>query len=72
METVQELGREGIPFQGEEGNDAFRHVLLLRGNDKTLRWLKEFLIILIRNSKNSPMISIKTSLLTSWRSMCYV
>ena len=33
METVQELGREGIPFQGEEGNDAFRHVLLLRGND---------------------------------------
>ena len=33
METVQELGREGIPFQGDECNDTFRHVLVLRGND---------------------------------------
>ena len=33
MESVQELGREGIPFQGDECNDTFRHVLVLRGND---------------------------------------
>ena len=29
METVQELGRQGIPFQGDEGNDSFICTLLL-------------------------------------------
>ena len=33
METVQELGRQGIPFQGDEGNDNFSLMLLLRGKD---------------------------------------
>ena len=33
METVQELGRQGIPFQGDEGNDNFSRMLLLRGKD---------------------------------------
>ena len=33
METVQELGRQGIPFQGDEGNDYFSRILLLRGKD---------------------------------------
>ena len=29
METVQELGRQGIPFQGDEGNYSFIRILLL-------------------------------------------
>ena len=33
METVQELRRQGIPFQGDEGNDNFSRMLLLRGKD---------------------------------------
>ena len=33
METVQELGRQGISFQGDEGNDNFSRILLLRGKD---------------------------------------
>ena len=33
METVEELGRQGIPFQGDEGNDNFSRILLLRGKD---------------------------------------
>ena len=61
METVQELGRQGIPFQGDYGNDNFGRC----EEKRTLRWLKEFLIIQIRNSRNTAMISIKTSLLTS-------
>ena len=31
METVQELRCQGIPFQGDEGNDNFSGILLLRG-----------------------------------------
>ena len=33
METEQELGRQSIPFQGDEGNDNFSRILLLRGKD---------------------------------------
>ena len=33
METVQELQCQGIPFQGDEGNDNFSRILLLRGKD---------------------------------------
>ena len=33
METVQELGHQGFPFQGDEGNDNFSRILLLRGKD---------------------------------------
>ena len=33
METVKELGRQGIPFQGDKGNDNFSRILLLRGKD---------------------------------------
>ena len=33
METVQELGRQGIPFQGDESNDSFIRTLLLWGKD---------------------------------------
>ena len=33
IETVQELGRQGIPFQGDESNDNFSRILLLRGKD---------------------------------------
>ena len=33
MDIVQELGRQCIPFQGDEGNDNFSSILLLRGKD---------------------------------------
>ena len=33
MEKVQGLGRQGIPFQDDEGNDNFSRILLLRGKD---------------------------------------
>ena len=33
METVQELGRQDIPFLDDEGNDNFSCILLLRGKD---------------------------------------
>ena len=33
MEIVQELGLQGIPFQGDEGNDNFCSILLLQGKD---------------------------------------
>ena len=29
METLKELGCQGIPFQGDEGNDNFSCILLL-------------------------------------------
>ena len=29
METAQESGRQGFPFQGDEGNDNFSCILLL-------------------------------------------
>ena len=68
---MKELGRQGIPFQGDECNSNFSRILLLRGKyDPEV--VKEFLIIQIRNSKNTIMISIKTSSLTSWQRMCYV
>ena len=70
-ETVKELGRQGIPLQRDECNSNFRRILLLRGKDDPVV-AKKFLIIQIRNSKNTIMISIKTSSLTSWERMCYV
>ena len=34
MESLQYLGRQGIPFRGkEEGNDNFTQLVLLRGRD---------------------------------------
>ena len=33
METVLELGRQGIPFPGDQDNDNFSHILLLREKD---------------------------------------
>ena len=33
METVHELGRQRIPYQGDEGNDNFSRILLPRGKD---------------------------------------
>lgn len=33
METVQTLARQGIAFQGDDGNDNFQQLLLLRGKD---------------------------------------
>ena len=33
METVPELGRQGILFQGDESNDNFSRILLLQGKD---------------------------------------
>ena len=34
MESLQYLGRQGIPLRGkEEGNDNFTQLLLLRGKD---------------------------------------
>ena len=33
IETVQELGREGIPIQGDDGNGNFSRILLLQGKD---------------------------------------
>ena len=33
METVLELRRQGIPLSGDQGNDNFSHILLLRGKD---------------------------------------
>ena len=33
IETVQELGRQGIPLQGDDGNENFSRILLLQGKD---------------------------------------
>ena len=33
IETVQELGRQGIPIQGHGGNENFSRILLLQGKD---------------------------------------
>ena len=33
IETIQELGRQGIPFQGDKGNDNYCCILLLQGKD---------------------------------------
>ena len=33
IETVQELGRQGIPLQGDDGNEIFSRILLLQGKD---------------------------------------
>ena len=71
IETVQELGRQGIPFQGDEGNDNFSRILLLRGKDDP-EVAKRVLTNTDPKFINTPMISIKTSLWTSWQGMCYV
>ena len=45
METLKELGCQGIPFQGDEGNDNFSCIYYYCEKKMTLRWLREFSII---------------------------
>ena len=33
METVMELGGQGVPFQGDKGNDNLSCILLLQGKN---------------------------------------
>ena len=71
MEIVQELGHQGIPFQGDKGNDKFSLILLLRGKDGP-----EVAERVLNNTdsklKKYTHDQYQTNLLPSWQSMCYV